>query len=326
LESIDRSRQISSGPDKSSKKFTKIMRIHVYDKAAIPHQAVTQILSAPNGYVEVDSEVYRALQAASRNSANNLAAINDTLERIRSKLSVLKVLGSDINKNLDPSNPNDEFNVAAFRRIAEDLGLEDIAKDDDKLKKLFNVVSFRDSADKPASFEKVKRQIAKYVPTIIIGSNGSMIESSNYATGNDALLSTIMMLRNSKAAANPSQPNGSGVGDLPLRIVPGALTINSLGCPLVEYMQQFFVDLGTGTTADNLYNVTGLTHTFTPGKFSTQIKFTFADAYGRYESAQSFIDGVVGEFNKINDGLEIMKKTEEEKIKKQGGKKPPSPT
>jgi hypothetical protein len=62
-------------------------------------------------------------------------------------------------------------------------------------------------------------------------------------------------------------------------------------------MQQFFIDLGTGTTVDNLYNITGLTHNIAPGKFTTEMKFTFADAYGKYESSQSFITGVASKMS-----------------------------
>jgi len=314
LESIDFSRRAPTGNLTNNVK--KIMRIHVYDKSAIPHQAATQILSSPNGYIELDSEVYRALQTQNRNSASGTA---DASKKLQQLIDSLKTKIKNINAL--PPNPTDSnADFETFKKIAAELNLpEGISNDEKKLKSLFNVFSFKEGGS--PSFEKVKRQIGRFVPTITIGSNGSMVESSNYSTGNDALLSTIMMLRNSQAAPNPAQPNGSGVGDLPLRIIPGSLTINSLGCPLVEYMQQFFVDLGTGTTADNLYNVTGLTHTFTPGKFSTQIKFTFADAYGRYESAQTFIDGVTAELTKMSNDLEKSKKAEEDKIKQRGGKK-----
>jgi len=323
LESIDLSRRSGAGGN-STKNIKKIMRIHIYDKSAIPHQAATQILSTPNGYIELDSEVYRALQNRNRESALQIGEASKKVEEIKAVIEKLQNRINEFKQKIEATGQlaAADANLEVFRKIAQQLELGDeIINDDEKLKSLFNAISFRDSADAPPSFEKVKRQIAKFVPTITIGSNGSMIESSNYTTGNDALLSTIMMLRNSQAAANPAQPNGSGVGDLPLRIIPGSLTVNSLGCPLVEYMQQFFVDLGTGTTADNLYNVTGLTHTFTPGKFSTQIKFTFADAYGRYESPQSFIDGVTAELNRFQNDLEKSKKAEEDKIKKARGTK-----
>ena len=115
----------------------------------------------------------------------------------------------------------------------------------------------------------------------------------------------LMMLRNTNSSANPSKPNGSSDGTLPLRVVPGQLTLSTMGCPLVEYMQQFFVDLGTGTTVDNLYNITGLTHNLSPGKFTTEMKFTFADAYGQYEGPQTLVDGLTSKISLFKRSLEM---------------------
>lgn len=310
LNSIDFARGLNAGNGNTSS-TKKIMRIHVFDKAATPHKAAMQILKNGDGYVEVDSEIYKALEKIDRNSLQNLAKSIEDIKAASEKVSTaLAEFGGGDAKIKEES----------LIKLAEALGLQRSELTPDKINALFRTFTFKDTDDStsPASFEKVKRQISKLVPTITIGCNGSMVESSNYATGNDALLSTIMMLRNSQSAPNPAQPNGAGVGDLPLRIVPGSLTVNTLGCPLVEYMQQFFVDLGTGTTADNLYNITGLTHTFTPSKFSTQIKFTFADAYGSYESAQSFVDGVTAKVANFKNQLEAAEKAQEEK-KKRGG-------
>ena len=48
-----------------------------------------------------------------------------------------------------------------------------------------------------------------------------------------------------------------------------------LGCPIIEYGQQFFLDLNTGTTADNLYTVTNISHALSSGKFETSFNLTF---------------------------------------------------
>ena len=159
----------------------------------------------------------------------------------------------------------------------------------------------KDASGKNPSFDAVKKEIARFTPTITIGSNGTSVSTVNYSTAQDALLSTIMMLRNNTNATSPSQPNGSGANDLPLRVVPGQLSLTTLGCPLVEYMQQYFIDLGTGTTIDNLYSLTGITHTIQSGKFNTELKFTFSDAYGKYESAQTITDGISSTLKKIQD-------------------------
>jgi hypothetical protein len=86
------------------------------------------------------------------------------------------------------------------------------------------------------------------------------------------------------------QPNGAGIGNLPLRIVPASMTMTTLGCPLLTYGQLFFVDFNTGTTIDNIYGLTGITHSITPGKFESQLQLTFYDSYGKFEGAPTITE------------------------------------
>jgi hypothetical protein len=71
---------------------------------------------------------------------------------------------------------------------------------------------------------------------------------------------------------------------VPMQIAPTECSIEMLGCPSLAYMQQFFIDFGTGTSADNIYNVTGIEHKIEPGSFTTSAKLIFTDAYGKYTS------------------------------------------
>jgi len=253
--------------------FKKILRIHVYDKASIPHKAAYDILRDDSGaFVEVESawknaylksqkEILTSLNSKTKNNTN--AKKNG--EAYNQKQSGLTLEKSDTQINVSFDNDGKTTKIPAKTRS----------------------VSFKDSSGK-ARFNLAKREISRFVPTLTIGTNGTLIKSINYGSEQDAMLSTIMMLRNTSPTENPSQPNGSSTGDLPLRVIPGKLSMTTMGCPLLEYMQQFFVDLGTGTTIDNLYNITGLTHNLSPGGFTSEIQFTFADAYGKYESPQTY--------------------------------------
>lgn len=135
---------------------------------------------------------------------------------------------------------------------------------------------------------QIKSAVSRLVPTITYGTNASAVISAELASKQDPLLSTVHMQRAGKQ--NTTSPNGSGVAGLPLRIVPASLTMPTLGCPLVQLGQLFFIDFSTGTTADNLYILTGLTHSFAPGKFESGWTLTYADAYGRWEGAVNVLD------------------------------------
>jgi hypothetical protein len=264
----------------SSKKIaadqTRIMRIHIFDKASTPHKVAADLLKTGDGnFVEVDSNYRDSFYRQSLQTSREIFASNN-------------------NKNKNPSN-NPQLKDELTRATQE------LTNDAVNSNSYTRRVSFKDASGKNPSFDAVKKEIARFTPTITIGSNGTSVNAVNYSTAQDALLSTIMMLRNNTNATSPSQPNGSGANDLPLRVVPGQLSLTTLGCPLVEYMQQYFIDLGTGTTIDNLYSLTGITHTIQSGKFNTELKFTFSDAYGKYESAQTITDGISSTLKKIQD-------------------------
>jgi hypothetical protein len=140
----------------------------------------------------------------------------------------------------------------------------------------------------------IKDYVSKMVPSIIYGMNSSTVTNMTLASKQDALMTVAQMQTVAKKSGPPkvAQPNGSGVRGLPLRIIPATMTITSLGCPLLTFGQMFFVDLNTGTTVDNIYGLTGVTHTLTPGKFETQMTLTFSDAYGQYEGAPTLAEFV----------------------------------
>ena len=135
---------------------------------------------------------------------------------------------------------------------------------------------------------QIKDTVSKMVPTLTYGANGTTIISANLSTKAESLLSTVNMLR-SNTIKNASQPNGSGETGVPLRVIPAQLSMTTLGCPLAMMNQYYFIDFNTGTSIDNIYGCTSLTHTLAAGKFETAWTFGYADAYGVFEGAPNII-------------------------------------
>jgi hypothetical protein len=146
-----------------------------------------------------------------------------------------------------------------------------------------------------ASAYDIKKFVSSVLPSIIYGSSNSGIYNASLQSMQDQLLSTVNMLRSGKQ--NYAEPNGSGTGGLPLRVIPSQLDMSSFGCPFLSINQQFFVDFNTGTSLDNIYLLTGLTHTISAGKYESRWKMVPLDAYGIYES-------VVDKFSQIKKLLE----------------------
>ncbi len=139
------------------------------------------------------------------------------------------------------------------------------------------------------SAEEIKRVVSSALPSLTYGSNNSAIISANLATQQNQLLSTVQMLRTA-GRQNNTEPNGSAVGGIPLRVIPCQLDMETFGCPLLNINQQFFIDFSTGTTADNIYLLTNLEHKIKQGSFTSHLKFVPLDSYGVLESIISKVD------------------------------------
>ena len=55
-----------------------------------------------------------------------------------------------------------------------------------------------------------------------------------------------------------------------------------MGCPLWRFGQQVFIDFGTGTTADNVYSVTGIDHSIASGEFKSSVKMVQLNTFGKF--------------------------------------------
>lgn len=127
----------------------------------------------------------------------------------------------------------------------------------------------------------VENAFSSIFSTILIGVEGTCITSVNLATNTDKLDASSKMTQKT----DPSQPFGSQVIPyLPERVYPAKVSMSTLGCPLFEFAQTYFINFGTHTDIDNQYGVVGITHSFTPGKFTSNIEFTPMDVYGAFRS------------------------------------------
>jgi hypothetical protein len=147
---------------------------------------------------------------------------------------------------------------------------------------------------------KLKEFLYRTVPYMIYGAGGTLIKQANVSSQQNPELATVNMLRSFRRSE--LEPNGELPGGLPMRIIPSELTMQTVGCPLFVYTQQFFIDFQTGTSVDNIYGIIGITHKITEGDFTTDLKFAPFDAYGRYDSFM----------NRVFNSRQILASIEEE--------------
>ena len=128
----------------------------------------------------------------------------------------------------------------------------------------------------------IKDVYKEIYPSLTFGAQNSIMISASVSTINDNKLGTIFMTRPDRNDQNSI--NNRFEESLPLRIMPTQATVEIYGCPWVNFGQAVFLDFDTGTTIDNKYVVTGITHNLEPGKFTTQLTLTYGDNYGRLEN------------------------------------------
>ena len=67
---------------------------------------------------------------------------------------------------------------------------------------------------------------------------------------------------------------------------------------------QYFIDFGTGTTVDDIYGVNGVSHAFTPGDFTTTVKFVPMRKFGQYQSLIGNLSKIAAEIRSLDPNAE----------------------
>ena len=195
------------------------------------------------------------------------ASVNSGLSAIlkASRNSEINAICADLSETKKKiTNQAQETQIKNAITLAQEKGLlSGPWKNDETGKSYYSVMG-----GPPAIKNYLKNQMAYIQP----GVQNSPISTFQIQTMHDAKLSTIHMLAAGKSAGGSETAPGEQDRGLPLRMNPSTATLQMLGCPLLSYGQQYFVDMGTNTTIDNIYTVVSVDHKLAPGKFTTGCK------------------------------------------------------
>lgn len=281
-----------------------ITRIHLYDKQNNPRKLFTKIVDM-SGKLFVGE--FNESEMRKRLSANP-----DEAKAIDDLLNALKIAES----SKDPNQIK-----AVNEQIAQHAGVTLKTPDgrDSRIpitKTLFGSNGIRNS-------------LQKLAPNLLIGTNGSLIHTANLQSKTDGLMAAANLVKIMKkkegGSSNSVEPPGSGIegqGGLPLRTVPAQLSLTMQGCPSARLYQQYFIDLGTGTSLDNLYTCTALSHKVSQGKFETAMTFAYTDGYGKFSAPPSIVS-ILSNYGKfLNKAKKEAEAAEAAKDKKSPPVKP----
>ena len=132
--------------------------------------------------------------------------------------------------------------------------------------------------------DDVKSIFFGFSPYLIYGSEGSGLVAASISSEQNENITSIAIAKRVLQQADPDEPVKTPM-ELPMQVHPATVSATTFGCPVLRYGQKYFIDFGTGTTLDNYYAITEISHTISADKFSTDIQLTPQDAYGRFINA-----------------------------------------
>ncbi len=146
-----------------------------------------------------------------------------------------------------------------------------------------------DTSTISAAFSRAKMVeiIETNLPTIKFGNDFSTVIQASVAANTAGPLADALLVESLKNARDPQIAKGSKTSAQEVTVIPSTLNVSMIGMPLMNYGQQFFVNLDTGTTADNIYAVTGLSHKISPDGFTTSLSLnpTFQGTVSSFRTA-----------------------------------------
>ena len=268
-----------------------ILRLHFFDKACTSYSSYAQLWSSTSsGDLGVIGKYSNAKKSAD--------ALDKKIEKApkKEKEKLLK-----LKKNRDARVVQHKKHADRQIEVFEKNGLI-------KPIQVTTQEDNPDDPDNPITVPVTKYQIAggpdqlrgilaANMPTLKYGTEFSGILNASLATNSDSTMETIHMQRQGGASGTD---DGFDPG-LPMTVKPVTLSIDTFGCPYVNFGQQFFVDFQTNTTIDDIYAVTGVSHNLTPGEFKTQIKLTPLNKTGQYRNLQDQFDDAVAVSDSIGE-------------------------
>ena len=244
---IDNITGASGSPDTKSTTQKKtpgkeICRVHVYDSNAHPYMKTATLLDVLKS--DEFAGFYKDAKASLTTGEDAPEPSADQVQQTGNKI--------------DSANKVGEL---------EEEEIVEIVRDDNEM-----IEVMRQKVDT----ETVRAKIRSETPTITYGTMFSPITNISLSAATSGGVNNAIIGREILAAKKEEGSKKAPTHVPDMLVTPASLTVKCVGNPLIRHGQYFYMDLGTGTTADNLYTVTNVTHDIGPGKFETSFKLTYA--------------------------------------------------
>ena len=269
----------------------------MFPKIAVEFEAVPRIPTANESRTSASKDTILRIhvydtQAGRQEPYENL--LNASLEGLNTLTAIKRTMAG---RNKDAPSTKPDVRARTLKRLIDNL----IESDPKGLKVVreqgvdSNIQDF--IIDLP--YETIKKKIAGEYPFIEYGTEGSAILDASFSTNQNKDFVNVQL---SQAGRNPERAaSGLGSSGLPIYTKPNSLSMTTMGCPLLRYRTNMFVDFKTGTSVDNLYYARSVTHTISPGSFTTSMDMASLLADGRYRSTYKTLKNAIEYVDKNKD-------------------------
>ncbi len=148
--------------------------------------------------------------------------------------------------------------------------------------------------------DQLRGILAANMPTLKYGTEYSGILNASLQTMSNPAMETIHMQRQGQSTG----PAGAVDDGLPMQIKPVDLSLDTFGCPYINFGQQFFVDFQTNTSIDDIYAVSGVSHSLSPSEFKTSIKLSPLNKLGQFRAMTDQFDDAMTIAKEVGENIE----------------------
>ncbi len=142
--------------------------------------------------------------------------------------------------------------------------------------------------DNTLSIDDAKTLSKIAYPNITYGAVNSVIKNIAVSTNSRSAIGTYATIQAGKEMLNDQLKSVSASEIRQMQLIPGSVTLTILGLPIIERGQCIYLDLGTGTSLDQLYKVTAVRHNLS-SDFTTDLTLQFA-GQGTLVNMENVID------------------------------------
>ena len=192
-----------------------VMRIHIYDKQCTAYESIGAMLGAAQS--NSVGLLGKAASAARRPASDD----DDQETNNEHEANFMEQLNRAIDEQLLEAIPS-------VSPSGGEISVEEMAN------KKFRI---------RGGFPALKGFVARTMPNIIYGSNNSAVLNANVASMNNPQLASVNMMRGGMGAGTTAQ--GARDAGVPLSVSPVKCDLTIIGCPVITFGQQFFIDFGT---------------------------------------------------------------------------------